>query len=144
MSYPSAGGFVASVYMSTEVKDCYSTGLVTGPGASLGGFCAGNWGAITDCFWDDETSGMLTSDGGTGQDTIYMKDWGIFITASWDMVVKDNDRTWAMSLSCNDGYPCLVCATPSCSWPLPTVPPTNMPAMFPGAVYLTRKPKVLS
>jgi len=70
------------------ISNCYSTGTVTGGVNSdyLGGLCGGNTGAVSDCFWDTETSGISTSDGGTGKTTIQMKTVSTFLDAGWDMV----------------------------------------------------------
>lgn len=112
----SGGGFAGSIN-GGEIIDCYSTGAVTGSEeAYLGGFCGGNWGDIDECFWDTETSGLDTSDGGTGMTTLEMKDWETFSDAHWDIYLDDNDRIWARSDVCNNGYPCLVNVTPSCEW----------------------------
>jgi hypothetical protein len=50
-------------------------------------------GAVTDCFWDKETSGQTTSAGGTGKTTAQMKTLSTFTEASWDFA-----SVWAMPL----------------------------------------------
>jgi len=113
--FTSAGGFLGSTF-DGETIDCYSTGVVSGDG-SLGGFCGGNWGDILQCFWDIETSGQETSDGGEGRYTGEMKIWTTYEIAIspgsnslWAAVI------WAISVLCNDGYPCLINVTPFCAW----------------------------
>ena len=54
-------------------------------------------GTITNCFWDNETSGQLTSLGGTPKTTIEMKTLATFST--WDIETTTVDL--------NDGYPYL-------------------------------------
>ncbi len=68
--------------------NCYSTGTTTVVGANSGGFCGHQEApadAITNCFWDTETSGDATSDGGTGKTTAQMKTVATFSSAGWDI-----------------------------------------------------------
>lgn len=101
------GGFLGGGYYNYHIvflDNCYSTGLVTGDGTYMGGFCGrgrSNY-SITDCFWDQETSGQLTSGGGTGQTTLQMKTQSTFTDAGWDF-----DTIWRMKSDINDGYPYL-------------------------------------
>jgi hypothetical protein len=53
--------------------------------------------AVTDSFWDTETSGQLTSDGGTGKTTAEMKTESTFTGAGWDFTT-----TWEIA---TDSYP---------------------------------------
>ncbi len=94
------GGFVGNNDTACTIDDCYSTGTVTG--ATIGGFCGNNAGAITNCFWDTETSGQATSDGGTGKTTAQMKTRSTFTDAGWDF-----STIWIISGGQNDGYPYL-------------------------------------
>ena len=109
-----AAGFVQD--NTGSIDNCYSTGLVTG--ASAGGLVERIDGAsvITDSFWDTETSGQATSAGGTGKTTAEMKTEATFTGAGWDF-----DTIWAINPACNDGYPCLLDVTPSCT-KVPAVP----------------------
>ncbi|MHC4110423.1 MAG: GLUG motif-containing protein [Planctomycetota bacterium] len=69
------GGLVGWNYWST-ISQCYATGPVTsGLGSSnLGGLCGYNTiGTFSNCFWDIDTSGQTTSDGGTGKTTAEMQ-----------------------------------------------------------------------
>lgn len=118
------GGFVGYLIAAGEaITNSYSTGLITvvGTFSRVGGFCAQNWGTITDCFWDTETSGQVTSDGGTGKTTAQMKDAATFIAAGWAFGTE-----WGMTSPCNDGYPCLLTVTSGCLWVTATV--TTFPA----------------
>ena len=77
-----AAGFVQFNNGGT-IDDCYSTGAVTG--TFVGGFCQFNDNVITNCFWDKQTSGVATSDGGTGKTTAEMKTRATFADAGWDI-----------------------------------------------------------
>lgn len=114
MSFTSGAGFVGANVWG-EIINCYSTGTVTPiDGADYGGFCAGDWGTITDCFWDEEASGIGDDDGGAeGKTTIEMTTWYTFERTWCDMVVG-SVHIWNINLLCNDSYPCLVNVTPSC------------------------------
>ena len=89
------------------ITNCYATGSVTGDDY-IGGLCGYNSsGPIIDCFWDTETSGMSTSDGGTGKTTAEMQIRSTFTNEGWDFVGEDvngTDDFWRM---CVDGidYP---------------------------------------
>jgi hypothetical protein len=52
----------------------------------VGGLVGGNWGNVAASFWDIETSGQTTSDGGTGKTTAEMHDPNTFIDSGWDFV----------------------------------------------------------
>ena len=84
-----AGGLVG--FNFEGIVACYSSGKVTAPEAAGGlvgsrRFRMGDkWGVGTDrlCFWDRQTSGMATSDGGLGKTTAQLmqtatfEGWGI-------------------------------------------------------------------
>lgn len=98
------------------VLRCYAAGVVTGSGGLNG---AQNGGTTTQSFWDTQTSGQATSDGGTGRTTAQMKDIDTYTTGgpTWNMVTVGSyvDEVWAI----DDGedYPILgfevVAAPPS-------------------------------
>lgn len=70
------GGLVG--YNDGSVDNSYSVGFLnqpSDPGDYFGGLVGDNgdvFGVVTDSFWDTETSGMFTSDGGTGKTTAEM------------------------------------------------------------------------
>jgi hypothetical protein len=92
------GGLVGSNY--ADVANCYSTGAVSSNELGVGGLAGGNWGTVTNCystglvtgresvgglvgnkwffvhvnesFWDIQTSGQSTSEGGTDKTTAEM------------------------------------------------------------------------
>jgi len=69
------------------VSNSYSTSGVTG-NTHVGGLVGENQidGVVSDSFWDFETSGQATSDGGRGKTTAEMKGIATFSGAGWDIV----------------------------------------------------------
>jgi len=73
------GGFAgrAGTFVGDELdfRNCYSTGSITNATGSNGGFLGFGSSDITvNCYWDTESSGMPTSEGGaTGKTTAQMK-----------------------------------------------------------------------
>jgi hypothetical protein len=81
----SIGGLVGVSDNQTSVTHCYATGQVTG-NSSTGGLVGNNSGAsVSDCFWDQDTSGQSVSAGGTGLTTAQMQDPTTYLNAGWDM-----------------------------------------------------------
>ena len=78
---------------SANIIDSYNTGSVDG-----GGLIGESDGAsvITNSYWDMDTSGQTTSDGGTGLADSQMKRQSSFV--GWDFT-----NTWGM----NGSYPSL-------------------------------------
>ena len=87
-----------------KVIHCYSTGSVSGSDEWVGGLVGSKWyrdgdwvlagaGAVTDSFWDIETSGQSTSAGGTGLTTAEMQTAGTFLDAGWDFVEETGNGT---------------------------------------------------
>jgi hypothetical protein len=78
-----SGGLVG--YNSGTIQTSYSRGKIGGS-ARVGGLVGINdGGTVTDSFWDKETSGQETSDGGTGKTTGDMKKKRTFSDAGWDI-----------------------------------------------------------
>ena len=81
--------------MFGSISDSYSTGSVSGK-TNVGGLCGLNDKSIINCFWDIETSGHATSDGGTGKTTAEMMQettftgWD-FSTPVWKIVRETED-----------------------------------------------------
>jgi hypothetical protein len=48
---------------------------------------------MTTCFWDTQTSGQITSDGGTGKTTSEMQTTSTFLEAGWDFVDETANGT---------------------------------------------------
>ena len=78
------GGLVGHSNFGT-VNNSYSTANVTGSSV-VGGLIGGNGGTVSNSFWDTETSGQATSDGGIGKTTAEMKDIATFSGAGWDII----------------------------------------------------------
>ncbi len=79
-----------------EVINCYSTGVVI-KRFRHGGLVGLNGGRISNCFWDTQTSGLLTSDGGTGLTTAEMQTASTFLNAGWDFIdetINGTDDIW--------------------------------------------------
>jgi hypothetical protein len=54
--------------------------------SDVGGLVGYNKGTVTNSFWDVQTSGRSTSDGGTGKTTAEMKSITTFSGAGWDII----------------------------------------------------------
>ena len=85
------GGLVG--YNSGPVSNSYSTSSVTGEDLVGGLVGLNDDGAVTNCFWDTETSGQPTSAGGTGKTTAQMKSIATFSSAAWSIVTVANPST---------------------------------------------------
>ncbi|MHC4707112.1 MAG: GLUG motif-containing protein, partial [Planctomycetota bacterium] len=92
------GGLAGSNFAG-EITNCYSASSVTA-NSNVGGLVGDNWGEIMDSFWDVETSGQLTSAGGTGKTTAEMQTASTFLEAGWDFVdetINGTDDIWKIS-----------------------------------------------
>jgi hypothetical protein len=85
----SVGGLVGEHWGT--VTNSYSTGNVTGDG-NVGGLVGWKFGisTVSNSFWDTETSGQATSDGGTGKNTTEMQDIITFSDAGWNITALAN------------------------------------------------------
>ncbi len=85
------GGFNGKSGTTQAIVRCYSKGSVYPLATNGGGFTgtAGINAVFTNCFWDTETSGWLTSAGGTGKSTTQMKTEATYtgwdFTTIWEM-----------------------------------------------------------
>jgi hypothetical protein len=106
------GGLVGYIYAGI-VSNSYSTGRVNGD--SLFGGLVGWDGTpekdfVTDSFWDTETSGQAISDGGTGKNTVEMRDITTFSGAAWDIIavaLNDTNTTYIWNIVDGETYPFL-------------------------------------
>jgi len=78
----------------------------------FGGLIGSNYNvvSVSNSFWDIETSGQSTSEGGTGKTTVEMQDIATFIGAAWDIIaVAPGERNPAYTWNIVDGqtYPFL-------------------------------------
>lgn len=95
-----AGGFCGwQDDTNNRIDDCYSTGIPIG---WAGGFVGkgDECSVVTNCFWDTESSGIGTSDCGTGKTTAEMTTESTFTSVGWDFT-----NIWAIIPTFNDGYP---------------------------------------
>ena len=72
-----------------NVTKSYSIGSVIGD-VYVGGLVAVNDGTVSNSFWDTETSGQSTSNGGTGKNTTEMQDMATFT----DTETEGLDEPW--------------------------------------------------
>jgi hypothetical protein len=87
------GGLVGvNQWGTVTISSCYATGNVNGD-SGVGGLVGGNDGTVSTSFWDIETSGQATSDGGTGKTTVQMKSTATFSGAAWDIIAVANPGT---------------------------------------------------
>jgi hypothetical protein len=63
----------------------YSTGSVNGE-SDIGGLVGYNKGTVSNCLWDTQASGQVSSDGGTGKTTAQMKSIATFSGAGWNVI----------------------------------------------------------
>jgi hypothetical protein len=107
------GGFAGGNDVEEEYfTNCYSTGaVIAGEPYYVGGFIGRLYSGAgcSNCFWDIETSGQVTSNGGTGKTTAEMKIKSTFIDAGWDFTT-----IWSICSGVNSDYPCLIGVTPNC------------------------------
>ncbi|GAI92300.1 unnamed protein product, partial [marine sediment metagenome] len=90
------GGLVGENWYGT-ITNCYSTGSVSGNSA-VGGL-VGSGGKVVNSFWDTQTSGQTSSDGGTGKTTAQMQTASTFVGWGYDPVwtideQNDYPRLW--------------------------------------------------
>jgi hypothetical protein len=83
------GGFCGENHRRGIITNCYCTGPVSGE-SQVGGFCGDKEGgdvtSVSNCLWDIETSGTLTSEAGTGLTTAEMQQAQTFLDIDWDFV----------------------------------------------------------
>ena len=84
----------------STISNCYATGSVTGDEGTGGLVGLNDSGKISASFWDIETTGQSSSDGGEGKTTAEMMTMSTFTGAGWDFV-----RIW--DIVENQTYPFL-------------------------------------
>ena len=100
-----AGGLVGGNYGT--VSNSYSTGSVTGS-SQVGGLVGVGTGS--NSFWDTQTSGQATSDGGTGKTTAEMKNITTFSGAGWNIIavgLNETDSVYVWNIVDGVTYPFL-------------------------------------
>ncbi|MEA1979927.1 MAG: GLUG motif-containing protein [candidate division Zixibacteria bacterium] len=114
------GGFVGRNDQSSTITNSYSTGSVSGAD-EVGGLVGDNHlSTVTNSFWDTQTSGQPSSDGGAGRTTAEMTDLdlssNLFYASFWDFVDSTENGTddyWNQGNAKNDNYPYLAWQYPS-------------------------------
>jgi hypothetical protein len=97
------GGLVGRTLWVGTVSNSYSVGSVTGY-SFVGGLVGWSYppppssastyaGVPSNCFWDVQTSGQTTSDGGTGKTTAEMQDIATFSGAGWNIIAVADPST---------------------------------------------------
>jgi hypothetical protein len=95
------GGAVGWSYYG-NISNCYSTGGVTGS-SSIGGLVGyTNSGIVNNSFWNIETSGQISSIGGTGIITEEMMQAATFTNVAWDFadiwsIIENETYPWLKS-----------------------------------------------
>jgi hypothetical protein len=110
-----AGGFVgaAGTSMGSKnliIRNCYAVGPVSKDDyiGGLVGSVLGDNVTISSCFWDIQTSGQTSSQGGMGLTTPAMHNPETYLRAFWDFVGEFRNGTedlWTMPVG--GGYPIL-------------------------------------
>jgi hypothetical protein len=95
----SVGGLSGSV-TNADIINSYSTGLVSATSSfNVGGLVGVSVNpAVTNSYWDTQTSSRTISDGGTGKTTAQMKTQSTYV--GWNF-----DSVWEIDSSVNEGYP---------------------------------------
>ena len=140
------GGLIGMILGSPHrcgITNCYSTGSVSGDNLVGGLVGWGGFATVRDSFWDIQTSGQRTSEGGIPKETGEMQITSTFLASGWDFVGElqngPNDD-WAMPAG--GGYPVL-------SWQLsesqlPPLPGFSGGTGEPDDPYLISTPQELN
>jgi hypothetical protein len=83
------GGLVGDNTNGSTVTLSFSSGLVEGSHTTIGGLIGDNDATVTNSYWDTETSGQSSSDGGTSKTTAQMKMQTTF--SGWDFTPLTGD-----------------------------------------------------
>jgi len=103
------GGLVGDNDSSGIVSNSYASGSVTGY-SFVGGLVGSNWGAVSNSFWDIDTSGVTESDGGTGKTTVEMNDIVTFSEEDWNIIAVASGQTdpaYIWNIVAGQAYPFL-------------------------------------
>ncbi|MBU4487437.1 MAG: T9SS type A sorting domain-containing protein [Candidatus Delongbacteria bacterium] len=110
------GGFGGITYNYISIVNCYSKGIVTGS-SNVGGFIgymdSPETTNISNCYWDMDASGLLTSDGGEGRTTDEMTyPYATNTYDNWDFTDIWREDT----KNINGGYPYLIWTETGIEW----------------------------
>lgn len=102
------GGLVGENIDEGLIQFSYACGTVIGKYSYIGGLVGDNdEGSIDGCIWNTQTSGRMTSAGGTGKTSAQMRTLSIFTSAGWDFTNETANGTadfWRMCIEGVD-YP---------------------------------------
>jgi len=109
------GGLVGQQHAGGGTRNCYCSCSVAGGSefgsGDIGGLVGENSdGPVMSSFWDTETSGQATSDGGTGKNTTEMKDITTFSDAGWNIIavaLNETNPLYIWNIVNNATYPFL-------------------------------------
>lgn len=108
------GGLLGTNGKGSTVSNSCSTGSVTCAGnvcLEVGGLVGTGSGIVSNSFWDIETSGQATSDGGTGKTTAQMKSITTFTGAGWDIIAVgvpgERNTSYIWNIVNGETYPLL-------------------------------------
>jgi len=109
--YQCVGGLVGYNYgHDGTVSNSYSAGSVSG-NSSVGGLVGWtHYAVVSGSFWDTETSGQATSDGGTGKNTMEMQDIITFSDVGWNVTavaLNETNPAYIWNIVNNVTYPFL-------------------------------------
>ena len=119
--YTGIGGLVGQQHSEGTISNSYSTcSVVSGPPKrgteirNVGGLVGDNYYGdvnVISSFWDTETSGLSTSDSGTGKNTTEMKNITTFSGVGWNIIAVANttmrDISYIWNIVNNVTYPFL-------------------------------------
>jgi uncharacterized repeat protein (TIGR02543 family) len=127
--YSDVGGLVGA--NSGPITDSFAAGKVEGSTYDVGGLVGDTFPeTVARCYWDTETSGQSTSDGGTGKTTAEMKQLATF--ENWDFLI-----IWDINADDNNGYPFLRWQGYEAAPTVPTAPQTFTATPGDGQVALS-------
>lgn len=102
------GGLMGFRWMRGDLHNAYSTCLIKREsGQNQGGLSGGFSGSyVLDSFWDIETSGISSGQGGTGLTTVLMQDDQTYLEVGWDFVGEtENGMADIWRIPDGGGYP---------------------------------------
>jgi len=97
--YSRVGGLAGQNLKGGSIMNCYAAGSVTEDAGDewVGGLVGWNVDSyVIASFWDVQTTGQATSDGGTGMTTAEMQSASTFLEADWDFVDERRAKTAQM------------------------------------------------
>ena len=110
------GGLVGQQHSGASISNSYSSCSVSGNlrigSRDIGGLVGDNYRVenVISSFWDTETSGLYTSDGGTGKNTTEMQDIATFSGAGWNITavaLNETNPDYLWNIVNNMTYPFL-------------------------------------